>query len=454
MDSTAVAYARTHQSEFLSQLKTFLAIPSISTLTEHAANVRQAAGWLIADMQKIGLENTQIIETEGHPVVYADWLHAGEAATTILVYGHYDVQPPGDLNLWESPPFEPSIRNGRLYARGVSDNKAQHFTHLKAVESLLAVNGRLPINVKFCLDGEEEVGSPSLPKFVLEHQDTLACDFVLVSDGAMISTETPSIEYALRGVISAEIIIHGPERDLHSGSFGGSVHNPAHVIANIISALHDKNGQVQIPGFYDDVTTLSQSERELLKKVPYSLEQWHRETGAKMPWGEPDFSFYERMTARPTCEVNGLWSGFIGEGFRTIIPAKAGVKISMRLVEHQDAAKISAQFESYIHSLVPDTVTATIVHQAGANAAVTPYNSPFIQKAIAAYNKGWGARPILNRAGGSLPIIATFQEILKVPFVLMPFGLDDNRHAPNEHYLLSHFERGLKTSLYFFLSFA
>ncbi|MCA9926216.1 MAG: dipeptidase [Anaerolineales bacterium] len=450
MITTAVSYIQSHQQQYLDQLIAFLRIPSISTLSTHRNDIRRAAEWLAADLSRIGLDHVGLLETAGNPVVYADWLHAGAAAPTVLVYGHYDVQPVDPIDLWETDPFTPTIRNGRLYARGASDNKAQLFTHVKAIESMLAANGRLPVNVKFCFDGEEEIGSPNLKPFVLANKELLAADLLLISDGAMIRTDQPSIDYALRGVISAEIKITGPRRDLHSGSYGGSVHNPAQAVAEIVAALHHADGRVAIPGFYDDVTTLSPGERSLLREVPYNESDWQAETGAPQPWGEPEFTFYERMTARPTCEVNGIWGGFQGEGFKTIIPAEAGAKISMRLVENQDAVKIAQQFTAFVESLTLATVQVSIEVQAGADAAVTPYDSPYLQAAMRAYETAWGAKPVLSRGGGSLPIVATFRRELDTPFVLMPFGLDDNRHSPNEHYRMDHFEKGLVTAVHFY----
>ncbi|MCP5099250.1 MAG: dipeptidase [Chloroflexi bacterium] len=450
MLETAVSYAHTHHQQYLDQLCDFLRIPSISTLSEHKPDIRHAAEWLVADLARIGLDNAAILETDGNPVVYADWLHAGADKPTVLVYGHYDVQPVDPIELWDTPPFTPTFRDGLLFARGVSDNKAQMFSHIKAVESMLGGNGRLPVNVKLCFDGEEEIGSPNLAPFVEQNQTRLAADLVLISDGAMIRTDQPTIDYALRGVISAEIHVTGPKRDLHSGSYGGSVHNPAQAIAEIIAALHHKDGSVTIPGFYDDVSTLSPSERALLAKVPYDDALWQAETGAPAPWGEPAYTFFERMTARPTCEVNGIWGGFQGEGFKTIIPATAGAKVSMRLVENQDAAKIGEQFMTFVKTLVSNAVHVSVTLQAGADAAVTPFDSKEIKAAIRAYEVGWQATPVLSRGGGSLPIVATFQQELNVPFVLMPFGLDDNRHSPNEHYHLDHFYKGIDTAVYYY----
>jgi acetylornithine deacetylase/succinyl-diaminopimelate desuccinylase-like protein len=324
------------------------------------------------------------------------------------------------------------------------------FSHVKAIESMLAANGRLPVNVKFCLDGEEEVGSPNLAPFVKEHKSLLAADSVLVSDGAMISSQQPTIGYALRGVVFGEIRVRGPRRDLHSGSYGGAVHNPAQALAEIVAALHRADGRVAIPGFYDSVVPLSESERERLQQIPYGQKQWQEETGAPQPWGESDYTLLERMTARPTCEVNGLWGGFQGEGVKTIIPAEAGAKISMRLVAGQDPDRIARLFADYVESLAPETVQLVVSMQPGAAAAVTDPDSPQIQAAVKAYQDGWGASPVLSRGGGSLPVIATFQGELGAPFVLMPFGLDDNRHSPNEHYHLDHFGRGIDTAIHYY----
>lgn len=447
----AISQAHTGRPQYLQQLLDFLRIPSISTLPAHHADIRRAAQWLATDMARIGLEQVQLLETAGNPVVFGQWLGAGPDAPTVLVYGHYDVQPADPLELWHSPPFTPQIRDDRVYARGASDNKGQMFSHLKAVESMLVANGRLPVNLKFCLDGEEEIGSPHLPPFVSAHRELLAADSILVSDGGMISLRQPVIHYALRGVVFAEIEVSGPRRDLHSGSYGGAVHNPAQAVAEIIAALHDENGRVAIPGFYDNVVPLSPAERALLARLPQTAVQWQQETGVPALWGEPEYTLLERTTARPTCEVNGIWGGFQGEGAKTIIPAKAGAKISMRLVAEQDPQEIGRLFTEYVTGLAPETVVVRVrVQEGGAAAAVTPYDAPEITAAVKAYQAGWGATPFLGRGGGSLPIIAAFQKELAAPFVLMPFGLDDNRHAPNEHYHLQNFYRGIDTAIYYY----
>lgn len=447
---TAVDRAQADQQHYLEQLIQLLRIPSISALRAHQEDVRQAATWLATDMSRMGLANVRVIETAGNPVVFGEWDQAGRGAPTLLLYGHYDVQPVDPLALWQSPPFEPTMRDGKLFARGASDNKAQFFTHMKAVDAMLRANGRLPLNVKFCLDGEEEVGSPNLEPFVTAHRELLAADVVVISDGGMVDEGQPSIDYALRGIITADLLVDGPQRDLHSGSFGGSVHNPVQALAEIIAALHDDEGHVTIPGFYDDVVSLSDEERQLLSQVPYGMEQWKAETGAQRLWGEPGFTLLERMTARPTLEINGIWGGFQEEGFKTIIPAKAGAKISMRLVARQDPATIARQFEEHIRRLAPPTVSIGVNVQAGAPAAVTAYDSAYITAATRALEATWNATPVLSRGGGSLPIVAAFQRELGAPFVLMPLGLDDNRHSPNEHYRIDSFFRGIETVIHFY----
>ena len=446
----ALAYVRGNHEFYLSQLCDFLRLPSISTLPEYRAAIWQTAEWLVQEMGRIGLHKAQIIETAGHPIAYAEWLEAGSEAPTVLVYGHYDVQPPDPLELWESPPFEPTFRDGKLYARGASDNKAQMFSQLKAVESILAATGTVPVNVKFCFDGEEEIGSPSLEPFVMANRDLLAADSILISDGPMLGTGQPTIDYALRGVVMAEIRVSGPRRDLHSGNYGGAVHNPAQAVAEIVARLHDENGRVTIPGFYDNVLPLSDAERELLEQVPYPVQQWQAETGAPQPWGEAEYTLLERMTAHPTCEVNGIWGGFSGTGSKTVLPAEAGAKITMRLVTKQEPGRIAQLFKEYVLSLVPDTVRVTVTTGAGSAAAVTPFDSPQIAAAAKAYEVAWGAKAILSRAGGSLPILDAFQRELGIPFVLMPFGLDDNRHSPNEHYHLDHFYKGIDTAIHYY----
>ena len=441
----ALDYARAHRDEYREQLFDLLRIPSISTLSENKGDIQQAADWLANNMSQAGFDNVQVMPTTGNPVVYGEWLGAGADAPTVLVYGHYDVQPVDPLDLWDTPPFEPEVRDGAIFARGASDDKGQAFIHVKAVESILAANGSLPVNVKLILEGEEEIGSPSLEAFVIDHKSMLAADSSLISDGRIVSPEQPSIVYGLRGMAYMEVIVRGPKRDLHSGSYGGSVHNPAQVIGEIIGALHDNNGTITIPGFYDNVRALSEEERAALAEVPYTQAQWQKETGLDKPWGEAAYSLLERTSARPTCEVNGIWGGFQGEGGKTIIPAEAGAKISMRLVPDQDPDRIANLFENYVRELAGSHVDLEVNNLVGAWPAITPIDSPEMKAAEQAYSEAWGVAPVFTREGGSIPIVAVFQNELNAPVVLMGFGLDDNVHSPNENFRLDHFYKGIDT---------
>ncbi|MBN1428060.1 MAG: dipeptidase [Anaerolineae bacterium] len=446
----AVTNARANRERQLNQLFEFLRIPSVSALSEHQVDIERATQWLASNMTEAGLEHVEIISTGGNPIVYGDWLGAGPNAQTVLVYGHYDVQPVDPLELWISPPFDPQIRDGEIYARGASDDKGQMFAHIKAVEAMLAGGGKLPVNVKMIFEGEEEVGSPSLEPFVVEHNDLLAATSGLISDGRIVDADTPSLVYALRGMTYMEIRIKGPSRDLHSGSYGGSVHNPAQLVAEIIASMHDRNGTVTIPGFYDNVCPLSTEERQALANVPHSLDQWREETGLDAPWGEEEYTILERTTARPTCEVNGMWGGFQGEGGKTIIPAEAGAKISMRLVPDQDPQEIARLFEAHVRRFIPADYTLEVLEHAHGRPAITPIDSPESKAAARAYQAAWGKSPVFTREGGSIPIVATFQKELGAPVVLMGFGLDDNVHAPNEHFRLDHFYKGIETIIHYY----
>lgn len=446
----SLEYARNQQQKNLDELTEFLRIPSVSTLPEHKPDVQRAAEWLAENMRRAGLDEVQIFPTAGHPIVYGEWMGAGAGAPTVLVYGHYDVQPVDPLDLWDSPPFEPVIRDGEIYARGASDDKGQMFIHVKAVEAMLNATGTLPVNVKLLYEGEEEIGSPNLETFVLEHKDLLVADSGLVSDSRILAADTPTILYGLRGMTYMEVIARGPARDLHSGTYGGSVHNPAQVIGEIIAALHDENGTITIPGFYDDVRPVTEDEREALARVPYSLEQWQGETGLAEPWGEAEYTLLERVSARPTCEVNGIYGGFQGKGGKTIIPAMAGAKISMRLVPDQDPDQIAELFSDYVRSIAGDHVELEILNHNNGWWAIADLESPEIQAAAAAYEATWGRSPVFTREGGSIPIVATFQRELGTPVVLMGFGLDDNIHSPNEHFRVSHFYRGIETVIHYY----
>ncbi len=449
MDDRVLQYARNNHERFLEELIELLRIPSISTLPEHRDDIHRAARWLAEDMTRVGLQRVKVYPTGGHPVVYGEWMGA-EGAPTVLIYGHYDVQPVDPLDEWESPPFEPTVRDGKIYARGASDNKGQAFVHLKAIESYLKSTGELPVNVKIILEGEEEIGSPNLPSFVIDQKDLLAADSGLVSDSRIVSPEQPSILYGLRGLLYTQVDVRGPIRDLHSGTYGGSVHNPAQAVAEIIAALHDDSGHITIPGFYDSVRPLTPEEREALAKVPYPLVQWQEETGLKEPWGEPEYTVIERMGARPTCEVNGVWGGFQGEGGKTIIPAVAGAKISMRLVPDQDPEEIARLFTDYILSIAPHSLEVEVTVISKGHPAMVSLDAPEIKAASRAYEAAWGVAPVYVREGGSIPIVATFQRELDMPVVLMGFGLSDNVHSPNEHFRVDHFYKGIDTVLHYY----
>lgn len=443
---TALEFARAHRERNVKGLIEFLCIPSISTLPEHKPDIERAALWLAAEMTHAGLQNVSVLPTHGHPVVYADWLKAGPAAPTALIYGHYDVQPVDPLDLWQSPPFAPDLRDGRIYARGATDDKGQVYLLVKAMEAMLTAEGRLPINVKFLIEGEEESGSANLDEFVLANQPRLAADHVLICDTGFLAPGQPAIPYSVRGIVGAEIHVTGPKTDLHSGGYGGTVRNPIHALAALIAAMHDERGHIRIPGFYDSVRPLSADERVALNSVPYTLEQWQNSTGLSTPWGEPDFTLLERMGARPTCEVNGLWGGFQGEGGKTIIPAKAGAKFTMRLVADQDPQVALQQFRDYVLSIAPADLKVDVLLKDACAPAMTPIDAREIATAARALESVWGKPPVYLRGGGSLPILATFRAKLGLPFVCLGFGLPDSgAHAPNEHFDLEQFHLGTET---------
>lgn len=443
-------YAKQHHEVFVQELAELLRIPSISTLPERAADMERAARWLAEHMKALGLE-AQVYPTGGHPVVFGQWLAAGDAAPTILVYGHYDVQPPDPLSEWESPPFEPAVRDGNLYARGASDDKGQFFAHLKAAQSILQVMGKLPLNLKLIIEGEEEKGSPNLRPFIESHKNLLAADVVVISDTHSRSLEQPTLVYALRGMVYMEIEVRGPRRDLHSGTYGGVVHNPAQVLCEIVAQLHDANGRVTVPGFYDAVRPLDEEERQELVRLPYTEDDLRRETGVPAGWGEAGYTLTERRGARPTLEVNGLVSGWTGEGAKTVLPAKALAKVSCRLVADQDPQTIYALVRDFVARLTPPTVTSEVRLLHTGNPAHTDRHTPAMQAAIAAYEEGWGARPVFAREGGTIPVVSHFQRLLGAPVVLMGFGLpDDAPHAPNEKLTLECFRRGIATAISFY----
>ena len=445
-----VDYINVNRDRYVTELKEYLAIPSISALPAHAADVRRCAEWTAAEMRRVGLQNVRLIETPGNPVVYGDWIGA-PGAPTILFYGHYDVQPVDPVELWDSPPFEATVRDGELYARGSADDKGQVFMHLKAVEAYLKQLGRLSVNIKFILEGEEEVGSEHLDEFVRSHKDDLKANVVVISDSPMFARGVPSICYGLRGLVYFQIDLRGSSTDLHSGSFGGAVANPAFVLAQMIAQMKDRGGRVKIPGFYDDVRALQGEERQAWADLPFSEKEYRKDFGIPKLFGETGYSTLERTWARPTLEVNGLLSGFTGEGAKTVLPAVAMAKISMRLVPNQDPGKIAELFQQFVEKIAPRTVDLKITRMHGGKPWMTSFDNPFVQAAGRAIAKGFGRAPIFTREGGSIPVVSTFQEELGLPSVLFGVGLpDENAHAPNEKLDIGNFHGGIIASAYLY----
>jgi len=448
--NNVIDFINVNRDRYLDELKALLAIPSISALPEHAADVKRCAEWCADEMRRIGLQNVHLIPTPGNPVVYGDWLGA-VGAPTILFYGHYDVQPVDPLNLWETPPFEATIRDGEIYARGSADDKGQVFMHFKAIEAHLKQNGKLPVNIRIILEGEEEVGSANLDNFILSNKDTLKADVVVISDSPMFARGIPSICYGLRGLVYCQIDLRGSSTDLHSGSFGGAVANPAFVLAQMIAQMKDRGGHIKVPGFYDDVVALRPEEREAWAKLPFNEKQYKKDFGIPKVFGETDYTTLERTWARPTLEVNGLLSGFSGEGAKTVLPAVAMAKISMRLVPNQEPDKIAGLFEEYVKKLAPKTVELKFTRMHGGKPWMTSFDNPFVQAAGRAIERGFGQRPVFTREGGSIPVVSTFQEELGLPSVLFGVGLpDENAHAPNEKLDVGNFHNGIIASAYLY----
>jgi acetylornithine deacetylase/succinyl-diaminopimelate desuccinylase-like protein len=446
----ALRYIDSQHDRYLGELREFLAIPSVSTLAAHRDDVRRCAEWVAAHLRRVGMSRAEVMPTAGHPVVYSEWLGA-PGAPTLLVYGHYDVQPVDPVKLWTSPPFEATVRQGNLYARGAADDKGQVFIHLKAIEALLANEKRLPLNLKALIEGEEETGSTNLAAFLRKHQDLLAADLVVISDTSMFAHGVPSVCYGLRGIVCMEVVVTGPNRDLHSGVFGGSVLNPAQALCEILAKLHDKNGRVTLPGFYDDVRPLSRQEREAFKKLPFRDKAYAKDLGVKQLHGEKGFTTLERRWARPTLEINGMFGGFIGDGFKTVLPSTATAKVSMRLVPDQRVRKMARLFERHVPKLAPPGVTVSVRYLDGGEAAITPIDSPGVRAAIAALEEGFGKTPLYQREGGSIPVVTLFKETLGLDTVLLGFGLpDENAHAPDEFINLDNFFGGIRTVAHFY----
>lgn len=446
----AIAYARANRERFLSELQDFLRIPSVSTQPEHQADVQRAAAWLRDQLLDAGFPRAEVMPTQGHPVVYAEWLAAGPQAPTVLLYGHCDVQPPDPLELWDTPPFEPTVVGDDLFARGASDDKGQLYAHVKAIEAFHETLGAPPVNLKCLFEGEEECGSPNLAPFIRAHANTLSADVAVISDTHILAPDTPSIVYALRGMAYVEVEVTGPDHDLHSGLYGGALHNPINALCRMIAQLHDERGRVAIPGFYDAVRELSPEERAELARVPFDRQAWLREAGVRTDWGEPEYTILERTTARPTLDVNGMWGGYIEPGAKTVLPSKAFAKISMRLVPDQDPQRITHLIREHLARIAPPSVDVQVHGLHGGEPAIVRRDSPAMQAACRAYAASFGREPLFIRGGGSIPVVATLQKVLGIETLLLGFGLPDDRlHAPNEKFHLPNFYAGIEAIVHF-----
>jgi acetylornithine deacetylase/succinyl-diaminopimelate desuccinylase-like protein len=432
-------------SRIHAELFDFLRIPSISADSAYDPDTERTASWLAERMTEAGMD-TEILPTPGHPVVLGEWLGAGPDAPTVLIYGHYDVQPPDPLDLWTSPPFEPEVRDGRIYARGSADDKGQLYLHVKAVEAHLKTHGSLPVNVIVMAEGEEEVGSPNLVPFVEQHRERLACDVVVVSDSAMFAPGLPSILYSLRGLAYFEILVDGPSADLHSGSYGGAVTNPANALARIITSLQDDSGRIAIDGFYDNVADWSDEAKQSLRELPFDEGEFSELVGGReLGGGETGYSVLERIWTRPTCDVNGLWSGYQGEGAKTVLPAKAGAKVSFRLVKNQQPDRIEELLRAHVEKVAPVGVTAKVVTHHGGFPWMATVEGPWAEAAKTALESAFGAAPVFTGEGGSIPIVVEFERILEAPALLLGFSLPGaNLHSPDEWFPEDHVEKGIR----------
>jgi acetylornithine deacetylase/succinyl-diaminopimelate desuccinylase-like protein len=448
LSDKARKYSRDHAERFRHELHEFLRIPSLSGDPAHAADVKQAAEWLAANLHALGVKSAKVMPTAGHPVVYAEWMGAGKDKPTVLVYGHYDVVPAVKEDGWDNPPFEPVEKDGKIYARGATDDKGQLFIHVKALESYLEANDGAPVNVKFLIEGEEEVSSPNLAPFIKTNLDMLKADVCVISDSSMRSMQEPAVTHSLRGMTYLQVEVQGPKDDLHSGFWGGATHNPALALVEILSKLYNPDNTIAVPGFYDDVVSLTPKEREMIEKTALSEEQFKKATGVPAVWGDKKFTIRERVSARPTLDINGLWSGYSGPGPKTIIPAKAGAKLSSRLVANQDPDKIFKLLKKHIESITPPTIKVKVSLVTKGRPALIPFDLPEMQAASRAYAKAWGHEPVFTRGGGSIPIVADISDMMKIPVVMMGYGLDsDGLHAANEHYSIEMFHRGIETAI-------
>ncbi len=453
MSDAIALYIEKNKDRFINELIALLRIPSVSADSKFKNDVANAAAFVREKLISAGAEKAEIIPTNGHPVVFGEKL-IDPSLPTVLVYGHYDVQPADPYELWDAPPFEPVIKEGNIYARGSADDKGQFYMHIKAFEAMLQTDG-LSCNVKFMIEGEEEVGSENLEDFIKDNKEKLSADVILISDTSIIANDTPSITIGLKGLSYLEVEVTGPNRDLHSGIYGGGVANPVNILCELITSLKDENNKITIPGFYDKVVELSAEEREELARAPFSLENYKADLGLDAVDGEKGYSTLERTGIRPTLDVNGIWGGYIGEGAKTVLPSKAYAKISMRLVPDQDSDEITAMFKSHFEKIAPDTVKVKVTPHHGGKPYITPINSNAYQAASKAFEDTWGKKPVPTRDGGSIPIVALFKEVLEIDTVLLGFGLDsDAIHSPNEKYGIFNFLKGIETIASFHKNFA
>ena len=442
-------YIKENENNYIEELKEFLRIPSISTVQDNKEDIKRAANFVAEKLKSAGMNRVEVYTTEGHPLVYGEWLGA-PGKPTIVIYGHYDVQPVDPIELWENPPFDPVIKDGKIYARGATDDKGQMFMHIKTVEAFFKTAGSLPLNVKFLIEGEEEIGSESLETFINNNTELLKCDTVLISDTALYGPGIPTLTYGLRGLCYMEVEVTGPNRDLHSGTFGGGIANPINVLAGMISKLQNKDGKITIPHFYDDVVKLSKKERDRFGALKFSDRNFAKELGVSQLQGEKGYTTLERIWARPSLDCNGIIGGYTTDGAKTVLPSTVMAKISMRLVPNQNPNKIARNFTKYIKALTPKSVKIKIKNLHGANPILTPLDNPATIAASKAMEKAFGRKIVYMREGGSVPIVSVFEKKLKAPTVLMGLGLNtENLHSPNEHFNLRHFQLGIMSSAYF-----
>lgn len=445
----ALDYFQDHQHEAVEKLKSFVSIPSISTDPEHKEDIQKAAAWVKGQLQSLGMSEVEIYPTAKHPIVFGQRMDAGEEAYTVLIYGHYDVQPEDPVQEWDTDPFTPTVKGDEIYGRGATDMKGQVVATLSAVESIIKT-GDLPVNVKFLIEGEEEIGGPNLGDFIKNHKELLSCDFAFNPDTGMLGPDLPTITYALRGLAYFELRVTGPQQDLHSGLFGGVVHNPAQALTELIAGMHDEDGRVTLPGFYDDVLPLEEEERQELSRLPVDEGFFLEQTGVNKLWGEEEYTAVERVGARPTLEINGLYSGFIGEGSKTVLPAYAMAKISTRLVPDQDPDQVREQLKQYLEEHTPETVSWELMQLASSPASLSDRDTPWIEAYAQAAETVWGKRPLFKREGGSVPVVGELQQYLGVDCVNTGFGLpSDNLHGPNEKLHLPTFKRGIQALIHF-----